>query len=201
MAKTMTKAFALVTVLLACSSCGGADGTTNPLGSADLTASELTALTNQIVGGANTVATSAQSGGSSSLANTGLSPKFGTATTSPNGAIACPVSGHVTYTGNITTSWDTTSWSVYGLVTFNYGDRTNNLNDCQVTSDAVLDGTLTFTISGNNNEPIGWSLTGTIEVDKPVNGGLSPRGSCFVAITLPHGGTKATGTICGQSIN
>lgn len=202
MTRSIAKVFTLATVLLASSSCGGGGAVTNPLGSADLSPSELTAVASQIISGANTVAMNAQANATPpSVANARSIRSFATVTSSPSGSIACPVSGHVTYSGNVTASADTTSWSVYGLVTFNYGDPTNNLNDCQVAADVALDGALTFTVSGNETEPIGWSLTGTIEVDKPVNGGLSPRGSCYVFITLPHGGTTATGTICGESIN
>lgn len=190
-------------LLLGAASCGGSDAVTNPLNSANLSADEAAAVAAQLSSAASAVSSSAQAAdGSSPVALQAPRSSATTVTQTPNGSIACPVSGHITYSGNITASASTTSWSVYGGVTFQYGDRTNNLNDCAVTKDVVLDGTLNFTIAGDNTSGIGWTLNGSIDIDKPSSGGgLTPRGSCFVSLNMPRGGTRATGSVCGQSIN
>jgi len=121
-----------------------------------------------------------------------------------SGSHPCQVSGHITYSGNVKGTADTVTgaWSVYGSATFQLGDPTNNLNDCRVTADVILGGTLYLTLAGNNAEGMGATLNGTITVNRRgATGGLSPRGSCFVMLTVPRGGTRATGSVCGHSVN
>ena len=121
-----------------------------------------------------------------------------------NGQYACQVSGRITYSGNVivTVYTEPPSSSVYGLITFNISDPTNNRNDCEVANDVILDGSLTLTFSGNSSDGVGMSISGTIDVNnRGSGGGLVPRGSCFVNLTLPRGGNQITGSICGRSVS
>lgn len=183
-------------------SCGGSSDSqvTDPLNSSNLTAAEAAAVAQQFASAASAISSAQTSGSVSALEarRSGAS----TVTSTPSGVVACPVSGRMSYSGNITSSANTTSWSVYGGVTFQYSDPTNNLNDCAVTDDVILDGTLDFILAGDSTSGIGWTLNGSIEIDqRGPTGGLSPRGSCFVSLNMPKGGTKATGSVCGQPIS
>ncbi len=194
--------------------CGG-DSTQDPLNTANLSSAEITAVANALTSGASSVSSSAASSADVLPASGNvLALPGGAAPTSPNtisvplnNSVACPVSGRVSYAGNIIDTYTTsstgaiTSWDLTAVLTFNYGDPTNNLNDCKVTSDLVVDGTLNFILNGDNTSGIEWTLNGTIEIDQPVNGGLSPRGSCMIAIGQMKGATTVTGSVCGQSIN
>lgn len=202
-------------LLLLATACGGDGATQNPLNTANLSSTEITALANALSSSASSVSSSASASADMLPANGnvlalpgGSAPANANTITVPlNSSVNCPVGGRVSYTGDLIDSYTTsntgaiTSWNLTAAITFNYGDPTNNLYDCQVTSNLVLDGTLNFILSGDNTSGIGWSLNGTIEVDQPVNGGLSPRGSCLVAIGQMKGATTVTGSVCGQSIN
>lgn len=178
--------------------CGGEPGVTNPLNSSDLSPAEIDALVSQLSAAGNAGASASHA---AATAPTPALLSGVTVQTTPSGTVPCAVSGHITYAGNITASATQTSWSVYGGITFQVGDRTNNLNDCEVSAGAFVDGTLNFTIAGSNVDGIGWTMNGSLEsARKGPTGGLSPRGSCFVMLQMPRNGTRVTGTVCGQSI-
>jgi len=200
--KTTTRFVALLLVLFT-ASCGGSDsGVTDPFNSTDLTDSEQAALATQLAGVASAVTSSAQGSPTALTADGAPLRDAVTRTVTLNGAAPCAVAGHVTYTGNITVSASETAWSVGGGVTFQMGDRTNNLNDCEVAPDVIMDGTLNFTIAGDNVEGIGWTMNGTITANRRgPTGGLSPRGSCFVMLSLMRGASKVTGSVCGYAVN
>jgi hypothetical protein len=200
--KTPARLVSILVALLT-ASCGGSDsGVVNPLNSTDLSDSEQAALAAQLANVAGAVTTSVQGSQGALTAGDSFLRNAVTVTQTPSGAVPCAVAGHITYAGNLTASADQTSWSIYGGVTFQLGDRTNNLNDCEVAHDVIMDGTLNFTIAGNNVEGIGWTMNGTITANRRGStGGLSPRGSCFVMLSLMKGATKATGSVCGYAVN
>jgi hypothetical protein len=187
-------------LLLAVAGCGGSDGVQNPLGSQDLSDSEFAAVATMLQGastGATTASTAALAPGAGSVAL-----KYSNTRPMP-GQQACPVSGHITQSGNVTVSGDTDAgtWSVYGLVTFQIGDRTNNLNDCEVAQGVIVDGTLTLTVAGDDAQGVGCTVTGSFSINRRGSaGGLEPHGSCFVFLNVPKGGARATGTICGRTV-
>lgn len=193
--------------LLLIMACGGSGSdTSNPLNTTDLSETELDALAAQLQ------STTSSAMASSSSPSLTLAPQLEQAfgqVSSPvsfsypiSGVEACPIAGHITYSGNVSGSASETAWSLYGLITFLVSDPTNNLNDCEVAAGVILDGTLTFTVSGNSTEGVGASLTGTITVNsRGPTGGLVPRGSCYIFLNVPRGGSQATGTVCGHSVS
>jgi hypothetical protein len=188
----------LVVLLLTMSACGGGDAVENPLNPAGLTEEEIAAVAGQLEAAA-TDATRSATESPSSLA----APRSLTRTTPLGGQQPCPLGGRITRSGNVTvTATEDGAWSVYGLVTFLISDPTNNLNDCEVARDVILDGTLTLAVAGTSEKGgVGASLTGTIGINRRgPTGGLIPRGDCNVFINVPVGATQATGSVCGQSI-
>jgi LSD1 subclass zinc finger protein len=187
---------------LAAASCGGSEsGATDPFNSTDLSESEQAALAAQLTDMAGSLTTSLQSQGALT-ADGSLLQNAATYQYTPNGSVACAVAGHMTYTGNITSIVNEASWSVSGGIVFQFGDRTNNLNDCEVAPDAIMDGTLNFVIAASSAEGIGWTMNGTITANRRgPTGGLSPRGSCFVMLSLMRGASKVTGSVCGYAVN
>jgi hypothetical protein len=175
--------------------CGSdGDSADDVLNSAGLTAEETSTVTNSLIDTMNSA--NSDYSGSNRLSTRGL-----TQSVPLNGQSSCPLSGRITYTGNVTVSADTNSSSIYGLITFQVSDPTNNLNDCEVADGVILDGTLTLTMSGNNTEGVGLSLTGTIGInERGQTGGLIPRGECFVLLNVAKGSSTATGSVCGTSI-
>lgn len=118
-----------------------------------------------------------------------------------NGQVACPVKGRITYSGNVTVTASETNATIQGLIGFNVSDRTNNLNDCEVGGGLILDGSLVFTIAGSATAGVGFSLTGTISVNRRgPTGGLVPAGGGRVFLNLPRGGTRVTGSIFGTPV-
>jgi hypothetical protein len=189
---------------LAAASCGGSEsGVTNPLNTTDLSESEQAALAAQISGLGSSLTSSLQSQSALTAGGPLLDDAVTvTRTLTPNGAVPCAVAGHITYTGNITAIASETSWSVSGGVVFQVGDRTNNLNDCEVSPDVIMDGTLNFTIAGDSTQGMGWTMNGTISANRRgPTGGLVPRGSCFVMLSQLKGATKVTGSVCGYAVN
>ncbi len=114
-----------------------------------------------------------------------------------SGERACPIAGRITYSGNV--SVDIESTSIYGLIQIQISDPTNNLNDCEVVTDLILDGTLTLTVSGDATA-VSASLVGTLGINNRGNGGgLVPIDECFISLTAANG--TVTGSICGRSVN
>ena len=191
----------LLALLLAVAACGGGEAVENPLNTAGLSEAEISAVTAQL----QTVSTRATSSATASPSALVARRALTRTTTVPlGGQDACPLGGRITRSGNATvTASDAGSWSVYGLVTFLISDPTNNLNDCEIAKDVILDGTLTLTVAGSSEKGgVGASLNGTMGINgRGPTGGLVPRGDCFVFLTVPVGGTKATGTVCGHSVN
>lgn len=131
-----------------------------------------------------------------------------------NHVVACPVDGHVTTTGNVFVSCPTPpatgACTMSGAVTINYGDRTNNLNDCTFSNGLVIDGSLFVTLSGTANGTavtLTESLTGSVSLDrKGPTGGLVPLdlgglSSCFVFLTAKIPERTITGDVCGVAVN
>lgn len=109
---------------------------------------------------------------------------------------ACFPAGRSTVNGNI--KFDDETGDIYGQLTIDFSDPTNNLNDCEIGNGLILDGTVfvsfycpgTFTIDGN------------IEVSRRGSGGgLVPINSNFgIFITGPcagAGGGGGGGGYCG----
>jgi hypothetical protein len=190
-------------VMLVAAGCGGSDsGFVDPMNEAGLNDAERQALASQLMSAASGVASSSRRSAQGAPAGDALA---GVGYSSPlNSAVACAVSGRMSYTGNISGDVNATTgyWTMYGAITFRYGDATNNLNDCQVASGLYADGSLLFTMSGNSTDGVGWSITGTITAaNKGPTGGLVPRGSCRVFLNQAKGAAKATGTVCGYSVS
>ncbi len=131
-----------------------------------------------------------------------------------NHATACPVDGHVTATGNVfaicPTPPATGSCNLSGAITFNFGDRTNNLNDCTYSNGLVVDGSLMVTLSGTasgGTVTLTETVTGSLELDrKGPTGGLVPidvggLSSCFVLLTAKLPERTITGSVCGQAVS
>jgi hypothetical protein len=115
----------------------------------------------------------------------------------------CPIGGHITSTGNIVVTVDTEDMSstTFGTISMAVSDATNNLNDCEVLDDIILDGSLVLTFSGNSAEGVGLSLTGTIDIDRRGSGGgLVLIESCFVILNVAKGSTTVTGSVCGEAV-
>jgi hypothetical protein len=131
-----------------------------------------------------------------------------------NHVVACPVDGHVTTTGNVFASCPTPpatgACTMSGAVTINFGDRTNNLNDCTYANGLIIDGSLFVTLSGTANGTaitLSESLTGSLSLNrKGPSGGLVPidvggLGSCFVFLTAKIPERTITGDVCGIAVN
>ncbi len=164
-------------------------------------------------------ATLAQSFGSTNaaqVATSSSSRRSNALTTSVpiNVTTACPAGGHVTTGGTIVATCPnppaTGDCSVYGAVTFQFGDRTNNLNDCTYANGLVVDGTLYLTISGSGSGAtltLTETLNGGVELNrKGPTGGLIPISingihTCFVFLTAKVPERTITGTVCGRTVN
>ena len=136
-------------------------------------------------------------------------------TAAASGTYSCPTDGHVTYSGNLKTSCTTwtyyTSPSVYCVcngdwvtansMTFQFGDRTNNLYDCN-SGGVILDGTIYVNATGTGTD-INISITGTLSVNKRgSSGGLEAITSdCSIFMYYTSSTAKWTGTICGYSVS
>lgn len=131
-----------------------------------------------------------------------------------NYVVACPVDGHVTTTGNVSATCPTPpatgACSFTGAITINYGDRTNNLNDCEFSNGLVIDGFLFVSLSGTGSGTavtFTETVSGTLSLNrKGPTGGLVPIsingiGSCFVFLTANFPARTITGDVCGQSVN
>lgn len=161
-----------------------------------LQSSEIDSINTALSSGMNAIAAAY---GSSGLSQ-GFAALF-TQTIPFNGQIACPVAGRITYSGNMTVTASETNATIQGLIGFNVSDRTNNLNDCEVGGGIILDGSMVFTIAGSVTTGVGFSLTGTISVNRRgPTGGLVPAGGGRVFLTLPRGGTRVTGSIFGTPV-
>lgn len=187
--------------LLLATGCGGGGSETfeNPLNTAGLSDAEISAVATQL----QTVSADATSGATASP-TAFAAPRSLTRTVPLGGQQPCPLGGRISRSGNVTTTANQDgSWSVYGLVTFAISDPTNNLNDCEVAEDVILDGSLTLTVAGSSARGgVGASINGTIGINqRGPAGGLVPRGECYVFLTVPVGGNRATGSVCGRSVN
>lgn len=141
-------------------------------------------------------------------------------TANANDVSPCTGGGHITYTGTLviactagaTYDHDTGyltscgTWHTSIDFTFEFGDRTNNLNDCDVGGGLILDGTVYFTGSGNDAK-LSMNLDGTLSLNtRGDTGGLKPYcesvicSDCSIFVSFPYGGT-ASGTICGYTVS
>jgi hypothetical protein len=118
----------------------------------------------------------------------------------------CPVDGHITASGNISGTYntDTGSGSYSAMITFQVSDPTNNLNDCEVGSGIILDGTLNLVLTGTITPSSNTSLTtliGTIGINRRgETGGLVMVASdCYINLRFTE--TGGSGTICGHEVS
>jgi hypothetical protein len=164
-----------------------------------LDSADITAITNALISGLN--AANAASFSKARVSNVAASPWISTnvAVNVPvSGSAPCPVAGHVTFAGNIFV--DDKTGNTQGTITMQYGDRTNNLADCEVAGGVIVDGTITLTISGGQ-AGIALGMAGTLSVNRRgQSGGLHPLGSCLIQIHVAANANTATGSVCGQSI-
>lgn len=188
-------------LLLALTACGGSS-VTDPMADNDLSAEE-TARFVAAVQESFTQANAAKSpAGSTTMA---LAMERSRYVAIPSGKWLCPAGGHVTWTGNDNSSYDPDTGITYiaTAIKMQYGDPTNNLNDCAVVkNDLILDGSLNLIISGKlPGEGVGAMMNGTISINRRgPTGGLVPRGSCWIFLEIMRGTTKVTGTVCGRSV-
>lgn len=119
---------------------------------------------------------------------------------------ACPVDGHITASGNISGTYneETGSGSYNAMITFQVSDPTNNLNDCEVGSGIILDGTLNLVLSGTITSSSNTHLTtliGNIGINRRGDtGGLVMVASdCYISLRFTEAG--GSGTICGHSVS
>jgi hypothetical protein len=174
----------------------------NPLESGELSDSDKIAIANAFIGVVNGVNDDFGSSGELTIQGPDTDPSPGAAVKlkiALNGAYRCRVAGRISWTGNV--SVDTDAGSIFGLIALRISDATNNLNDCEPSRGVILEGSLTLTFAGTTASGVGASMSGNIEINSRGNGGgLVPRGSCFVSISVPRGGTRATGSVCGRAI-
>ena len=111
--------------------------------------------------------------------------------------ISCPAGGHITISGNITVY----SNAVTYISTVNYGDRSNNLNDCQFSNGLVIDGTLNMNLAAY--QTYGRTIiNGSLELArKGPSNGLIPIESCFINLLFDTRVNKLQGTVCGDPVD
>jgi hypothetical protein len=197
---------AALTLAVALAGCGGGGGdeVSNPLSDNDLTQAEIEAVAAAVQGAASQGTSSA---GPTALQRHLVLDERGVAASGNiplNGQYACQVGGRISWTGNVAWSANETTgaWTMGGGIMFQVSDPTNNLNDCQVAPGVILDGTLNFVVAGTSAEGVGSTLNGEISVNRRgPTGGLVPRGSCWIMLTVPRGGSRATGSVCGHSVS
>jgi hypothetical protein len=134
-----------------------------------------------------------------------------------NDSTACSSGGHITWTGNIKTYC--TSWTYYQptqynseycvcngewhsqtMVEFQYGDRTNNLYDCDM-GGLIVDGTVNFTMSGRVEDP-DMQYVGTLSLNRRgVTGGLHQLESCRIDYGYWASSKQWHGSICGYPVH
>jgi len=114
-------------------------------------------------------------------------------------AANCPAGGHITITGNFYVDAQAGTFSV--SLTMQVGDRSNNLNDCDVGGGLILDGTIRFDMSGS---AASWSgnMNGSLSINRRgPTGGLVPITSdCGIFVGYRSDG-YAAGTICGETVS
>jgi hypothetical protein len=135
-------------------------------------------------------------------------------TAAVNDSNSCPTAGHITVTGNLKTycsAWTyhtspavycdcSGDWNTANALTFQFGDRTNNLYDCE-NSGVILDGTVYADASGKGSA-INLSINGSLSVNRRgSSGGLVPLNSCFINMTYTSSTGAWSGTICGRSVS
>ena len=112
---------------------------------------------------------------------------------------ACPAAGHITVSGNYYVDAQAGTFSV--SLTMQVGDRSNNLNDCDVGGGLIIDGTIYFNMSGS---AASWSgnMNGSLSINRRgPTGGLVPITSdCGIFVTYRSNG-YAGGTICGETVS
>jgi hypothetical protein len=182
-------------VLAACALLAGCGGGEEEQG--ELTASEKALLAEQIV-----------------RALDGFAATQGTSARSPVYAVKQPVDfrtncaagGYVRGTGNVFVSCPDPpaggACTTSGAVTFNFGDRTNNLEDCGVGSGLFVDGSLYMGLTGQD-QSAKVTLTGGLETArKGPSGGLVPFGMpCWVNLEALSPQRTVTGSVCGFAVN
>lgn len=198
----------LVAPLLAALACGGGSDGGGGLAQADL--DQLTSTLSGALGSANgSAGVTAAAPAVSAALRSALSSSAAVNATTP-----CPVAGHVTALGNVYATCPTPpatgACTMAGALTFNFGDRTNNLQDCEYANGLIVDGTLNLTLSGTASGTavtLEETVTGALSLDrKGPTGGLTPisingLSSCFVFLTAKLPERTITGSICSQSVN
>jgi hypothetical protein len=126
---------------------------------------------------------------------------------------SCETDGHINISGNLKsscTAWTyftdpmvycvcNGDWNTRNEFKFEFGDRTNNLNDCE-DSGIILDGIL-YVDAWGTGTAINMSVDGTLSVNRRgVTGGLSPIDSCFYFLRWTASTRRWSGSICGRSV-
>jgi hypothetical protein len=66
----------------------------------------------------------------------------------------------------------------------------------------ILDGSINLVVAGTSAEGIGSTLNGQISMNRRgPTGGLVPRGSCWIFLSVQRGADRATGTVCGHPVS
>ena len=205
-------------------SCGSNGTSSSSDSGSDLTTDEINSINHLLMNAVNSAGTTSSQQGAPNLlqstpmeaisfANTcnGSNYQF---TAAVNDTKACPTAGHITYTGNLKTycsSWQyhtspavfcscTGDWNTANQLTFQFGDRTNNLFDCE-TSGIILDGTVYVNATGKDTA-IDLSINGSLSVNRRgPSGGLVPLNSCFINLLYKSSTGAWSGTICGRSVS
>lgn len=209
------------TATVALFSCGGSTSTSS---NSQLTSTEINAINNTLMSAMNNAGTT--STGSGAVDFMRAAPREAVTfsqtcnnsnyqfTASVNDSQTCPTAGHITYTGNLKTSCSswmyytspatycncTGDWYISNSLTFQYGDRTNNLNDCE-TSGVILDGTVYANVAGKVDD-FNISINGSLSVNRRGStGGLVPLDSCYINLLYKSSTGKWSGSICGSSVS
>ncbi|MGZ6141966.1 MAG: hypothetical protein ACXWLM_01450 [Myxococcales bacterium] len=172
------RTIALVSMLLA-AACAGQDG---------LTAADKQNVMNSL--------TSTMNSGTTRGGDTGPQPDEIIPNQAFSHTIGCPAGGHITISGNITIYTNAVTY----ISTVNYGDRSNNLYDCQFGNGLVIDGTLYMNITAYQTYGH-TSINGSLELArKGPSNGLIPLDSCFINLVYDTRTRVLSGSVCGDSI-
>ena len=201
--KIFTRSFIFVAMLaqVGLTACGGL--TSSSSDSSDLTTSQINAISAALTLATNDVNSDYSTTTPTLVDGTDNLVKNLTSTYALSGESLCPADGHITYSGNVVATASETSASIYGQITWQVSDPTNNLNDCEIIQDdLIIDGTLYLTFSGTDTAGVSMTLVGYLGInERGPTGGLVPiADDCYIYIYYSASGTTS-GTVCGYSVS